>query len=170
MPLAPNRNITFPATDRYHLKDSSPRFGVVYYLFGNGKTASKSASPGTAPGTVPATATAIRSAPSPTRSRDLERRNRNYVPDCDLLNLQANRECGIVSDLAFGTPRPTTSYDPETLSGWNNRLTNSEFSMGIQHELMPRVGLMVTYARRRDGNFNVTDIGQRPRRITTHSA
>lgn len=156
--FAPNRNITFPATDWYSLKDLSPRLGVAYDLFGDGKTALKvslsryAAGAGASNGEGNPVGTITSSVTRPWNDA-----NRDYVPDCDLTILQPNGECGIVSDLAFGTPRPTTSYDPKTLSGWNTRLTNSAFTVAIQHELMPRVGLMASYGRRWYGNFNVTD-------------
>ena len=37
----PNRNLAFPETSWVHWKDVTPRAGVVYDLFGNGKTAIK---------------------------------------------------------------------------------------------------------------------------------
>ncbi len=39
--LLPSRDISFPETPFYRLKDVSPRLGVAYDLFGNGRTALK---------------------------------------------------------------------------------------------------------------------------------
>jgi hypothetical protein len=83
--------------------------------------------------------------------------NGNFVPDCDLLNLQANGECGIVNNLAYGNPIPSTTYDPETLSGWGKRGYNWETSVSVQQELMSNVSADVGYFRRWFGNFLVTD-------------
>jgi hypothetical protein len=43
------------------------------------------------------------------------------------------------------------------LSGWGKRAYNWQFSAGIQHELMPRVSLDVSYFRTWFGNFIATD-------------
>jgi hypothetical protein len=90
--------------------------------------------------------------------------NGNYSPDCDLTNLQAQDLravggdfCGGSSNLLFGQPTPTQRFDPELLTGWGKRFYNWEFSTGVQHELLPRLGIDVSYFRRWYGNFNVTD-------------
>jgi len=160
----PNRNVTFQGADVASLNDVTPKLGVAYDLFGNGRTALKASlnkyvqqmSYG---GTFGETATPpLRTVQNVTRSWT---DNGNFVPDCDLLNLQANGVngdvCGIVNNLAYGNPVPSTTYDPETLSGWGKRGYNWETSVSVQHELWSRVSADVGYFRRWYGNFLVTD-------------
>jgi Carboxypeptidase regulatory-like domain len=161
-PFTPNRNVTFPAGDVASLNDLTPKLGFAYDLFGNGRTAlkaslSKYVQQMSYGGTFGEAATPpLRTVQSVTRTwTDLDR---DYIPDCDLLNLQANGgECGIVNNLAYGNPVPSTTYDPDTLSGWGKRLYNWETSVSVQHELRPRVSIDVGYFRRWYGNFLVTD-------------
>ena len=40
--------------------------------------------------------------------------------------------------------------------GWGKRNWDWQFSAGVQHELVPRVSVDVSYSRRRWGNFFVT--------------
>src|SRR6185503_18361527 len=64
--------------------------------------------------------------------------NRNYVPECDLINPLANGECGAMANRAFGQLGPGATWDPDVLTGWGHRGYNWEFSAGVQHELAPR--------------------------------
>jgi len=83
--------------------------------------------------------------------------NGNYVPDCDLTNLNANGECEAVANRNFGTTVPGTTYDNDVTHGFGNRPYNWQGSVGIAHQLMTGVGVEVAYFRTSFGNFVVTD-------------
>jgi hypothetical protein len=80
-----------------------------------------------------------------------------YVPQCNLLNPLANGECGTISDLTFGGTKPSTTYNPAILNGWDVRPYDWEFSTGVSRQLMDHVGLDVAYFHRWYGNFTLTD-------------
>jgi hypothetical protein len=84
-------------------------------------------------------------------------RTGNFVPDCNLLDPAENGECLGLADTNFGNSRIGTNRDPEVLNGWGVRAYNWEFSAGVQHEVVPRVAVDVSYFRRWYGNFVVTD-------------
>jgi len=79
--------------------------------------------------------------------------NRNYVPECDLVNPLANGECGAMANRDFGTNVPGRAYDPDATQGWGRRYDNWQFSAGVQHEIMPRVSVDVAYWRTTFGNI-----------------
>lgn len=148
-------------------KDVSPRIGVGYDIFGNGKTALKLALGryviGEATSVAGANNPAASIVTSATRNwNDAfypvgDTRRQNYVPDCDLKTAAANGECGALSNNGFGTVRIATRYDGEVLEGWGIRPDTWQGSAVLQHELMPGIGLSAGYFRTSYGKFRVTD-------------
>ncbi len=144
-------------------KDVSPRLGVSYDLFGTGKTAIKATVSRYVTGFVFAFTNPINplsnSVNSATRgwSDGANGNPKDFIPQGDPLNPQPNGEfTGTINPL-FGTSVVTTRYDPAVSEGWGKRPYNWEYSVSVQHELMPRVSLDVGYYRRVFGNFTVTD-------------
>jgi hypothetical protein len=150
-----------PGVDAYN--DITPRVGVAYDVFGNGKTALKfnwgrylayaaNDSPYTA--TNPG-ATVVRSV----TNRDWQDRDNDYVVDCDLLNAAANGECLAATGTApnFGKLGAATQVDPGVLSGWGVRPGDYQSTITLQHEVIPRVSADVSYTHRTFNGFFVTD-------------
>src|SRR4029434_1751711 len=82
--------------------------------------------------------------------------NLDYVPDCNLTNPAANGECGAMANANFGLPVPGAIFDDDLMHGFGKRGYNWEFSTGVQHEILPRTSVDVSYFRRTYGNFRVT--------------
>jgi len=159
-PLAPARDFRFEDTAGMSLHDLNPKLSAAYDVAGDGKTALKVSLNryveqytvgGVAGGRNPIN----RLANSTTRSWNDA--NRNYTPDCNLVNLTANGECGAVANQNFGSVVPEQNFDPDILEGWGKRTYNWELTAGVQRELLPRLSADFTYFRRWYGNLHVVD-------------
>ncbi len=137
-------------------RDWSPRLGLSYDLFGNGRTAIKAqlgkyvSKLGTdlTEGLNPIATSVV----SATRNWDDltypvgDPRRGNFVPDCNLGDFTINGECGAISNNNFGKNNPNaTQWDPAVLEGWGKRDSNWDFSTEIQHELRPGFGVTGGY-------------------------
>ena len=169
-------------------KDVTARMGVAYDLFGTGKTALRMSlgkylegagvsgnyantnptlrMPRTTPANGPAGVT-----------RAWTDANRNFVPDCDLLNpdvqdLRASGGdlCGVLSDTNFGKTVLTNNFDPGILEGWGVRPSDWNMALSMQHQIGSRASVDVTYTRRwYDGFFAVDNLALQPSDLTPFS-
>jgi hypothetical protein len=160
--------IIYAPEDGVSYHDVTPRFGASYDIFGNGKTAVKV---NLGKYLVAADGSSITggqlnplSRVSTSTNRTWTDANRNFRPDCDLLNPQTQDLtasggdfCGINDNVNFARPVFSTTFDPEILSGWGKRAYDWNFGIQVQQELLPRVSVNVGYFRRVFGNFFVTD-------------
>jgi hypothetical protein len=143
--------------------DITPRFGVAYDLFGNGKTAIKF-NMGHYLDAATNDSAYTRNSPANRTERSA---NRNWqdldgdkVVDCDLLNFNANGECNALtgSDLNFGNDAEgLTEVNQDTLHGWGVRENDWQWGLTVQQEILPRMSVEVGYARRWWNGFTVTD-------------
>jgi hypothetical protein len=163
-----DRNITFPAQDNTNWKDITYRSGVVFDLFGDGKSAVKVAANkyllGQTLNSLGGATTNPLNALRTFTTRSWTDSNSNFVVDCNLANRAAQNltagggdNCGQLANLDFGTTFPGATFDPDLMTGWGHRASNWEFSAGIQQQLHPRIALEVGYYRRIWQNFPVVD-------------
>ena len=103
----------------------------------------------------------------------MDRWQQNFIPDCDLTSgatqdftASGGDLCGPWTRPTFNTAGGLDQFSTELTTGFGHRPFNWEFSAGVQHELLPRLSVEVSYFRRIWGNFSVTD-NSSPRRLTT---
>jgi hypothetical protein len=151
--------------------DITPRAGVAYDVFGTGKTAVKFNVGKYLEAAVNGNGNYSSLLPTSrmptTVTRTWTDANRNYTPDCNMLNGQAQDLrpsggdfCGQWSNLNFGKTGEdvfSLDYDPAILQGWGVRPSDWQIGVTVQQEILPRVSLEVGYTRRWLNNFTVTD-------------
>jgi len=157
-----------PGVDAY--KDLSPRGGLAYDIFGNGKTAfkvnfGKYLEPASnLNGNYSISNPIARIATTTSRTwtdagiPGVPGTAGDFIPQCNLLSPDANGECGAMQTRTFGTATPVTAaIDPALLNGWSIRPNDWQIGASVQQELMPRVSVEFGYFRRWLRNFTVTD-------------
>ncbi len=150
-----------PGVDAYN--DLTPRVGVAYDVFGNGRTAVKfnfGKYLAYAANDAPYTSTN----PGATVVRNVQNRgwtdiDNDKVVDCDLLNPALNGECAAATGTApnFGKLGAATAVDPAVLSGWGVRPGDTQYTVTLQQEIRPRLSGEVSFTHRSFTGFFVTD-------------
>lgn len=181
--------IVIPATrgvDSY--KDITPRIGLAYDVFGNGRTAFKLSMGRYLEGVgvfgtyansnptlrMPQTTSAFGTAGVTRAWTDA---NANFVPDCDLANPNAQDLrasggdlCGVVSNTQFGQNVLTNNFDPGILNGWGVRPSDWNLNLSWQQQIRSRSSVEVSYARRSYRGFSVADnLALQPSDLTPYS-
>ena len=161
-----------PGVDAYN--DISPRIGVGYDLFGNGRTALKlrwGKYLGFASNDPPFTSTNKGATIVASVNRTWTDIDNDRVVDCNLLDNRRQRpspaagevfavdDCLAVTgnDANFGNPGAATIVDDNLLKGWGVRTFDYQTEVTLQQEVLPRVSAEVSYTHRTFHGFMVTD-------------
>jgi hypothetical protein len=173
--LTPLRNYDVPAFDTTRYRDWTPKVGVAYDLFGDGKTAIK-ANVGKYVLGQALLVGGLASQPGYnvqlTSSRSWTDNNKNFIPDCDLtrntnqgptatgIDNQIDTCGGAIANNAnfySNTLLPNLAVQDDARYGWGKRPYSWEFSVSAQREIGRGVSINGGVFKRWFGNFLVTD-------------
>jgi len=160
-PYAP-QEVFYPggSTAGYDWSDVTPRIGVAYDVFGNGKTAVKF-NLGKYMQAVTATNSDLDMNPltrtTVSTTRIWTDTNKDFVPNCNLSSTVKNGECDKMDNQNLGLPVFSRTFDPGFVTGWGTRPYNWGLGISVQQEVMPRVSVNVGYFRNTWGNWYVVD-------------
>jgi hypothetical protein len=161
----------YPAfKDAPNWKDLSPRIGVAYDLFGNGKTALKFSVSRYVDAQTVTYAASVNPISILDTNESLTWTDDNgdftiFNPDGSIQDRDFNPAspfnelAPIPASSTFGSlVQSNVRVDPAIQEGWFVRGYQWEFAGGVQHEIMPRVSVSFNYYRRyTGGNETVTD-------------
>ena len=158
------KQVSFPtgSTQGINWKNVTPRVGVAYDLFGNGKTALKFNTGKYLEGLSSLFGLDMnpifRIATMTTRPW-LNPTNFNFTnsPGCNLANPAAQPDCGPMANQSFGTEVFNTNYDPNMVTGWGTRPDVWSTGVSVQQELLTGVALTVGFFRNSWGNLSMVD-------------
>ena len=149
-PQVPTRNLTFGEVTGVPMwKNLTPRLGVAYDVFGNGRTAVKFSIGKYLEAPNPPTFTRVANPAGglvQSATRTWTDRNNDFVPQAS--------ELGALNPTNFGTTVVSSRYADDVLT---SRMSNWELAAQVQHEIYPRMSVNVGYFRRWYDNLRVTD-------------
>ena len=150
---------SFPGADVLSWKDFSPRMGLAYDVFGDGRTALKASLSRYVQAETHGTTKYLADptfAAGGKLTRSWNDANGDFVPQGDPLNPDANGEIGRSPNPRWGQPAFFFQLDPDwARGGFGSRGYQWEFSTSIQRELLSGVSVDLGYFRRTYGNFIV---------------
>ncbi|HZM92700.1 MAG TPA: carboxypeptidase regulatory-like domain-containing protein [Vicinamibacterales bacterium] len=139
--------------------DISPRFGVAWDVFGDGRTAAKfglnryvqAATTGLA-GLFAPDSTTIGST-----TRQWIDADGDFYPDCDLRAPGISNECRAMAQPTFGQNIVTRFADPGWITGWGKRPYTYAMSLSLDRQIATGLAIGGGFYRTWFGNFTIQD-------------